>query len=299
MVMEQPQEPFAITPAYDILLRGSEQMPIGLYHLHLATAEQLCRLHYSMGSIKWVKAKLRMLCDHGYVQYDAMPTKFTRSPYYYTMGKLGMQYLHKAGFDINKAFRAGKEVDKQALFVRHTLELNDIIIAAALLKRYSNYWLGDFIHERELKRHPYKVPWQGRPLTLIPDTYLSFRVRLPDGKQLYRAVLVEHDRGTEEQQHFRRHIRSYIAMLKSKAYVELFRVKNITIAFSTLAGAERLKQMHDWALKELDATREPNEIRGAFRFTNLTRLLEPQQVWLEPSWYTLFDWQPIPLLVGV
>ena len=50
---------FSITPAYDILLRGSESVPVGLYQLHMATAEQLCRLHYSMGSIKAVKAKLR------------------------------------------------------------------------------------------------------------------------------------------------------------------------------------------------------------------------------------------------
>ena len=59
MATEQIEAPFVITPAYDILLRGSQEMPIGLYHLHMATAEQLCRLHYAMGSLKAVKAKLR------------------------------------------------------------------------------------------------------------------------------------------------------------------------------------------------------------------------------------------------
>src|SRR5215471_2072327 len=39
-----------ITPPYDVLLRGSQEMPIGLYHLYMAKAEQLCRLHYSAGS---------------------------------------------------------------------------------------------------------------------------------------------------------------------------------------------------------------------------------------------------------
>src|SRR5579859_3971711 len=92
--------PFAITPPYDILLRGSENVPVGLYHLHMATAEQLCRLHYSMGSIKAVRAKLRTLCDHGYVQFDAMPTKFTRSPYYYVLDKAGYRYLQLAGVDV-------------------------------------------------------------------------------------------------------------------------------------------------------------------------------------------------------
>src|SRR5712691_1551104 len=135
MATYQPEEePFAITPAYDILLRGSEQMPIGLYHLQMATAEQLCRLHYSMGSLKAVKAKLCTLCEHHYVQHDAMPTKFTRSPYYYVLGQLGIRFLAEAGMDVSETFRADKEVNKESLFVRHTLELNDIIIAAALLK---------------------------------------------------------------------------------------------------------------------------------------------------------------------
>lgn len=33
------KKPFAITPAYDILPRGSEEMVIGLCHLHMAKAE--------------------------------------------------------------------------------------------------------------------------------------------------------------------------------------------------------------------------------------------------------------------
>ena len=142
MATEQVQKPFANTPAYDILLRGSESLPVGLCHLHMASAEQLCRLHYSMGSIKAVNAKLRVLCKHSYVKFDATPTKFNRSPYYYTLDKLGFQYLQEAGLDIDESFRAGKEVDKHTLFASHTLELNDIIIAATLLKRsVPDYWL--------------------------------------------------------------------------------------------------------------------------------------------------------------
>src|SRR5712692_4635857 len=92
--------PFAITPAYDILLRGSEEMPIGLYHLHMATAEQLCRLHYSMKSVKAVKAKLRLLADNGYVQIDELPTKRLRSPYHYLLDIKGVAYLKAIGMDV-------------------------------------------------------------------------------------------------------------------------------------------------------------------------------------------------------
>lgn len=58
---------FHITPVYDLLLRGSATMPVGLYHLHIATAEQLTRLHYKPGMLKTVKARLKMLADHGYI----------------------------------------------------------------------------------------------------------------------------------------------------------------------------------------------------------------------------------------
>ncbi len=300
MAIHQPEEePFAITPAYDILLRGSEQMPIGLYHLHMATAEQLCRLHYSMGSIKAVKAKLRTLIDHGYVEYDAMPTKFTRSPYYYTLGKLGARYLQQAGLDIREGYRASKEVDKHALFAAHTLELNDIIISAALLKRSNpTYWLESFVHERELKRKPYKATWQGGSFSLIPDAFLIFRMIVPDGRQRRMPIVIEHDRGSEEQYYFRKRIRAYLIMLRNEGYKDIFGVGGITIAFTTSAGVERLKKMWEWTIKELEAAGEM-QYKSQFYFTLLEKPVEPSKVWLEPAWVNLHNDQAVSLLMGV
>ncbi len=80
-LLNPEEEPFVVTPVYDILLRGTSDMPIGLYHLHVATADQLRRLHYKPGCLKMVKARLLTLSDHGYVQSDAIPTKQGRSPY--------------------------------------------------------------------------------------------------------------------------------------------------------------------------------------------------------------------------
>jgi Replication-relaxation len=291
------ETPFAITPALDILLRGSDQMPIGLHHLQVATAEQLCRLHYSMGSIKAVKAKLRKLVDNGYVQIDAIPTKFTRSPYYYALDKLGVQYLQKAGMDINESFRSEKEVDKHSLFMEHTLELNDIVIAAALLKRSTpNHWLDSFIHERVLKRSPYKAIWQGGSFSLIPDTFLDFRVRMPDGLRRV-PVVVEHDRGTEEQHYFRRRIRAYIVFLQNEGFKKMFQTKSITIAFTTSAGVSRLGRMREWTWHEL--SQESKEIGLTFCFTILEKPIDPLKLWVEPRWYTPYEDKPVSLLRGV
>src|SRR6266699_4027435 len=102
-------QPFAITPVHDLLLRGSQDMPVGLYHLHLATAEQLTRLHYKAGMRKTVSKRLKVLVDNGYIQADCIPTTFMKSPYYYALDTKGMHYLPGIGLDTDKSFRASKE----------------------------------------------------------------------------------------------------------------------------------------------------------------------------------------------
>lgn len=296
MATTQLEVPFVITPAYDILLRGSEDIPIGLYHLHLASAEQLCRLHYSIGSLKAVKAKLRLLADNGYVQIDELPTKRLRSPYHYLLDTKGITYLKEIGMDVQEAFRGSKEIHTSSLFVSHTLELNDIIISAALLKRSSQtHWLESFIHERDLKRKPYKATWQGGSFSLIPDAFLIFRMVVHDGRQRRMPIVVEHDRGSEEQQYFRRRIRAYLMILRNEGYKELFGVGGITIAFTTSAGVERLKKMREWTTKEIEAQGD-SSYASTFYFTSFITPIEPKQLWLEACWYRLYDDKPLSLL---
>lgn len=290
--------PFVIMPIYDILLHGSLDMPLGLFQLHHAAAEQLCRLHYKPGCIKSVKARLKTLADHGYVQHDVIPSKAFRKPYYYTLTGKGSRYLHKAGLDVSDAFRAVKEVDKHGLFVDHALELNDIIVSAALLKGTGNgFHLYTFVHERTLRRKPYKATWRvnGRleSHSVIPDAFLDFRYVVGE-KRLRLPVLIEHDRGTEQRQHFQRRIRAYIAFLQAQAQKEVFAARAVTIAFTTFAGDVRLAQMRQWAKQEL-ASYE-TALGQAFVFANLMRPPEPKAIWCSPCWYTASRNQPITLL---
>ena len=83
--------PFRVRPIHNVLLFGTPDVPVGLYHLQVATADQLCRLHYSPGSIKAIKARLKVLVDEGYLQADCIPTKHSKSPYYYTLAASGMR----------------------------------------------------------------------------------------------------------------------------------------------------------------------------------------------------------------
>jgi hypothetical protein len=295
---------FRMRPMYELLLHGTERMSIGLYQLYLATPDQLTRLHYSPGSLKAVKKRLKTLVDEGYVQVDAVGVKhrtdektFFSARYYYTLGSAGMRYLEALGLDVHEAWRAQREVDKHGLFVNHTLELNDVIIAAALLARTDpRFQLAAFIHERTLRRRPYKVKGgDGQPLTLIPDAFLDFRLT---GSRLQFPVLLEHDRGTEEQVHFKRKVRAYLSLLKTEAYRELFGTQSVSVAFTTFQGEKRLEQIREWIRQVLVANGEPWQIGSAFYFAALPQPLFPGVAWLEPRWRSPYDTQPQPLLVA-
>ena len=218
---------FAITPVYDLLLRGSPDMPIGLYHLNLATTEQLTRLHYKPGMLKTVSKRLRVLTDNGYIQADCIPTKRFKSPYYYTLATRGMRYLEAIGLDTDSSFRASKEVSESYLHLKHAVELNDIFIAALRLKyTHPQYYLSRFIYERKLKRTPYKAG----NTTLIPDGFLDIRQRTSERSL---SLILEHDRGTEQQEPFRRRIKAYRAFLSAGGCKQLLGIERMTVAFTT------------------------------------------------------------------
>lgn len=185
-----------------------------------------------------------------------------------------------------------------------------MLIAASLLKReHPRYYLDSFIHERVLRCHPYKATWKDRSgevariqtFTIIPDAFLDFRVTMPDGRQRRMPVLIEHDRGTEQQHYFKRRIRAYIVMLQAEVSKAASATKAMTIAFTTFAGQHQLEQMREWTRAELAATNEPKQLGMTFCFANLQRPLNPRQVWLEPWWYMPYDdvRQPMPLLAEV
>lgn len=286
-----------ITPVYDLLLRGTETLPVGLYHLHLATAEQLTKLHYSMGTLKTVKKRLKVLTDHGFLQADSVPTRQYRSPYYYSLDTRGIRYLKEIGIDVPETLRAAGETHEGYQFIDHALELNDLLISAMRISSVDPlYYLTNFLHERTLKRTPYKATWQGASYNLVPDAFLDFRVQTTGGQRRL-PVLLEHDRGTEEQQHFRRRIRAYTSFLQSGAYVQMFNTKALTVAFTTPKDAKRVAQMRHWTQLELQEA-GANNLAPVFLFADLAKPLEPRNVWLEKRWYGLQSSQPFALLAG-
>lgn len=280
-----------MTAVYDVLIRGSNEFPIGLYQLQLATAEQLCRLHYSMGSLKAIKARLKDLVDAGYVQADTVPTKRYRSSYFYLLTDKGLKYMVSMGADVTQeASRLSSDGSKHTLFMEHSLELNDVLICAFLLMKVDQrYFLEEFIHERTLKKRPYRTRVKQRTFTIIPDALLDLRVQIDDGRTAQFPALLEHDRGTEGQQYFKRRIRAYIELLKAGPNRDIYAGEAITIAFTTFVGPKRLEQMRLWTREELEDAHQPEMFGLSFYFAHLERPLDPVQVWLEPIWHSAYE----------
>ena len=264
-------------------------MPVGLYQLHLATAEQLTRLHYKPGMLKTVKKRLKVLVDNGFVQADSVPTKFFKSPFYYTLSGKGMKYLEDLGMDIDAGFRASKELSDSYLHLRHAIELNDVLIAALRLKyAHPDYYLARYVHERSLKRQPYKA----NGITLIPDGFLDFRDRTSNRAM---CLMLELDRGTEQQEHFKRRIRAYKALYAANGTESMFGVKVAFTAFTTFVGAKRVAQMYEWTRDELQ---DSPQLMQMFLFADLPTPVESSNLLLERRWFTLTSDQPIALLEG-
>lgn len=235
------------------------------------------------------------------MQSDVIPSRKLKKPFYYTLGTAGARYLESVGCDVSESWRASKEINQHALFVEHTLELNDLLISALLLHlSVPSVTLHGFTHERALKRHPYRATWQTngqtQTFTVIPDAFLEFRVRVA-GRVRRMPVLLEHDRGTEEQYYFRRRTRAYIMLLKTGSYQQLFGTSAVTIAFTTHTGQHRVEQMRAWTRAELE--HEPPEVGALFRFAVLPQPMHPSAVWLGPHWYSPYDaQQPQALLAA-
>lgn len=291
------QKVFHITPVYDVLLRGSRDAPMGLYHLRLATAEQLTRLHYKAGMLTTVKARLKELADRGYLEVGLLHIEHLRQPplksymtykYYYALGTKGLQYLRGLGLDVSETARGKDEVARHWANINHTYELADMMIAAQLLGRSSPLRLYGFEHEQALWGKPYEARVaSGHTIKIVPDGYLDFGFPLENGRRRRIPVLLEHDRGSEGRKKFTGKIRGYVDFFRSGAYEATFGTRAGRVAFSTFAGQERVEEMRQWTREVLAATNAPPEIAAAFYFAALPKTPTPAQAWLESAWYRL------------
>ena len=298
-----------------------ERILEALYRYHFLTVEQVTRLFYSRGSLTTVRSILSELAKAQYALYLYLPrsTPTGSLPKIYTLARRGINYLKAQGYDVPTRFHPSEQEEKSYLFLRHTLAVNDVLIAATTLeKRYPAITLFDFVHERVLKRQePITVSCDvltlegkqvlgkdGKGVTetirVIPDALLDFRIDQPDTSKTYRfCILLELDRATIEERNFRKKVRGLLTFIKSGDSNKRFGTKLPTIAFVNAVGGEkRREQMKLWTEKELKKYKEAHFWTELFMFTDVApdEDIDNETLFLSPVWYTPFGNKPVVLL---
>ena len=279
----------AVGPTEDAILRA-------VLRFHYLSSQQVCRLLYSPGSLTYVQSKLKRLTDAGFCQRVFLPRTTQRgsAPSVYTLNRKGLNYLKSLGLETAERFRASEQREHSYLFLAHTLSLNDFLISAELISRgKSRIALQRFIHERELKRAPVHLDTSDdQRITVIPDAWLDLRI---DGA--YQVCLVvELDRGTEEQKAWRRKVRGLLAYSRGP-YQEAFHTKSLTFAVLTTAGDKRLLDLIRWTEHELAAMKEERQGSDLFILTTLSPdTAAARDIFFAPRWYQPFGARPIALL---
>ncbi len=275
---------FTVTPQFDRLIRGSDELPLGLWQLYFTTAEQLGRPFYSPKAITYVKEMLKTLEDNGFVRHGIIPTLTSGTPFYYMIGREGVRYLRRIGYE--EAYLPDMPKADYPGHYKHQFELNDLVASGVSVpSNAKQFYVHRLIPEHVMKRDP--------RLELTPDGFLDFGVR---STELKRGILLEYDRDSEKRVKFQQKIRAYIEFLHHEAYrEEPFRTQSIIVAFCTPDDLTRRDEMRQWTYQELYKTGASAEVCYAFKFASIAKPFG-SDIWLEPIWYTSFDTPPQALL---
>ena len=213
------------------------------------TAEQVTRLLYSMGSAKYVSANLKKFTEQKYLH--RLERESINYPYVYCLGSRGIRYLQSLDCDI-PVFHPSEHTTHKPMFLRHTLAVNEFLIAAATLPSIApDISIHEIKHDLTLKR---------TQTSAIPDGWIDFR--LNEKTQL--CIWLEMDTGTMDQKPFRKKISSLIEFSR-QSYEHIFGTPSLTIVFATPAGERRLNNILNWTQKELIDSHSEKEA-DLFRF---------------------------------
>lgn len=286
-----------ITPVEEAVL-------LAVYTYHYLTVEQLVRLRYSQGATTYARDLCKRVADKGYLQRLYLPhtLRAGQPKLIYTLARNGLNYLREEGYDVRHRFRAAEEREKSYATLKHTLAVNDFLIAAHLLPRHlGTIRVAGMRHERDLRREdPPKVEirvGEGRSekatYRVVTDGWLDLRL----GEKEQVCLVLELDRGTREQKSFRQKVAALVAYAKGP-YKAQFGTESITIAFAVASERSREKRAEDivrWIEQELTALGEQHEA-DLFRVAALPETLDPPTVFLAPCWRRPFDTSLLPLL---
>ena len=271
-------------------------------YYYISVVQVVKALGYSKNSLPTVRTRLAHLETLGYLSSICLPTvRKGNFPKIFYLASPGLDYLSELGFDVPKRYHATEQKEKQYLFLKHTLAVNDVLIAAKLVeKQFPQVSLFEFRHERELKRDPEKFTitlyhetesdteeakvWKQEEFYFVPDAFLDFHME-QENKTLRAAILLELDRDTTERRRFQEKIRGILTYIKAERFVRRYKARKITVAFVTTGTQKRVEKMREWTRNELAKTHDTWDYGKTFVFTALPHKIDPntQQEMEEPD----------------
>jgi len=287
-----------------------------LWDFHYLTADQLCRLLYSPGSLNYAREQLKRLYDAQFLDrvFGPRAQAAGSTPWVYLLGKRGLRYFKDRDTGATRRYRPSEERQHSDPFLFHTLSINEVLIMARrLAATVDAIDLVGMRHDLDLKHTPARVetersnPTTGeRELTaVVPDGWMHFRVAVPNqDKPASLPLVLELDRDTKSVQDFKRKIRGLLAYVRGP-YEHIFGVKAATVAFVVDTAGQnaeerkqrRVRDLLRWTEEELTDLHKTTW-GSAFVFTALPArdALDPRRLFLHPSARAPFSKEPLSLL---
>ena len=277
------------TPADEPILRA-------LARFHYLTAEQIRRLLYGRGVITYARKRLKALVDAKYVERleQPHPSRTGSAANVFRLATKGYNFLEELGVPV---VRLPGERPASYLYYRHTLALNDTLIAAELLTRtFPQLRINRLVHERELKHTSVKVELSsGKTVGVIPDAYLQLHEAEAIGPGFWYDLVVELDMGTTDQREWRQKVEALL-VYGVGPYRQALGAASITIAVLTPLGDRRATELLSWTEDEL-ARLGRQEYGAWFCVCGVDAAqVSPEELFLAPIWRQPFQAEAIALI---
>jgi hypothetical protein len=286
------------------MLKGAEKILVLLAVFDYLSASQITRACYSPNSLRFVRRLLNTLVAAGFAL--CLPGPSVTHPRVYTLTGTGYTYAATLGVETTKRVRPKEERNKakNLLFLRHTLAVSDVLIAAKLLSQtHPHIRLTRLYTERSLKRK-ISVPLPGtRTIFIEPDASCEFTVTEtwhtpPQTWQDFFHIEVYRNLPPAEWR-FKQKIQGYIATVDTGQQETLFQTPALSIAVITVSETEQmaatLKRWTEEALQDIGRAAEGE--RFFFRNIPDTATVNPAALFLAPVWEQAWSTNKTPLLI--
>jgi len=252
------------------------------------TCKQLARLRHPK-SLSYAQEKLRALERAKYLRREPLDRPRTnpgaKTEDVYALAAKGVHVLAAAGVPA----RTEPQREHSYLFLRHTLGVNDVFLAALCVARDGVLSVEGQVHEKGIKEHPLYVQDGGHKLAVTPDGYLQ----LVYGPETYHVVL-EYDRGTEEDGAVWKEKIRRMVLLHTQYLVPKFRGSVIVMATAVVPrdgkSERRLETLLRWTGEELLRLGRMDLV-DLFHFSALDPWAEPENRQAAHDYWLAAHWQ--------